>query len=98
MNRPRRPDHILPADGLIVQRDIPFDIPGKQEHVLLYLADGPPQFSLVDLPDIHAVDQDLPLLDVKIPADQIQDGGFARSGGAHKGHLLSGMNHKTHIF
>ncbi len=43
------------------------------------------------------VDEDLPLLDVKIPADQVLDGGLARAGRADKGHPLAGLHGKGHV-
>ena len=42
------------------------DVSCKDEHVLLHLTDRLPQGILVDLPDVHAVDQDLPALDIII--------------------------------
>ena len=50
-----------------------------------------------ELADVDAVDEDLPLLDVVVPADQIEDRGLAGAGSAHEGHLLTGVDGKAHI-
>ena len=45
----------------------------------------------LDVLDIDAVDKDLALLNVVVPADQAENGGFAGACGAHKGHGLLGV-------
>ena len=53
--------------------------------------DGPRDFNLFD---IHAVNEDLPPLNVIIAADQAEDRGLAGAGGTHKCHRLPGRNMK----
>ena len=83
---------LLIADALGAQDDVAADIAGEQEHILQHLAEVPAQGGDFDLFDIDAVDEDLALLDVVVPADQGQDRGLAGAGGAHKGHGLSGFH------
>ena len=88
---------LLIGDALLVQPDIALHIAGEQEHILQHLPHAGAQICQPDLPHIHAVDEDLALLNVEIPADQALDGGLSRAGGAHKGHALAGLHLEGHI-
>ena len=46
----------------------------------------------LNVPDINAIDQNLPLLDIIVPADQAQDGGLSGTGSPNKGHGLLGIH------
>ena len=52
----------------------------------------PAQGGDLDLADVDAVDQDLPLLDIVVPADQGEDCRLAGSGRADKCHGLPRRN------
>ena len=97
MHRPGRRADFLFGDGGIAQGDVALNISGKKEHVLLYLPDGPSQHVRVNIPDVHTVDQDFPLLNIIIASDQIQDGGFSCSCGSYKGRFLTGTDHEAHV-
>ena len=81
----------------VAQGNISLDIPGKQKYILLHLSDCPSEFMNVNLSDIHAVYEDLTLLNVKIPADQIQHRGLSRARCAHKRRLFARFYDKAHI-
>ena len=87
----------LIRDILIAQADVAADVPGEDEHVLLDLSDGPADLVPAEVFDVDAVNEDLALLDVVIPADEVQNGALARAGGAHEGHLLSRLNDEAHV-
>ena len=89
--------HSLVGNGGVVQPDIALDVTGEQEHILQHLTDVLPQVGDPDLPNVHAVDQNLTLLDVVIPADQVLDGGLTGTGGTNKGHTLTGLDLKGHV-
>ncbi len=97
MYRPRCTNHILTADGFIVKVNITLNISRKQKHILLYLSDGTAQLCLIYLFDIDAVNQYLSFLNIKISANQIQNGSFSCSGGAHKSNLFARADDKAHI-
>ena len=46
----------------------------------------------LNVPDINAIDQNLPLLDIIVPADQAQDGGLSGTGSPNEGHGLLGIH------
>ena len=72
-------------------------IPGKEKHVLLYLAHGPAYLVRVHIPDVNAVDGDTALLYVIVSSDEIENRTFSGAGGPHKGNGLSWLNDKAHI-
>jgi len=72
------------GDALFPQDDVGADGTREQEHVLQHLAEVPAQRGDLDLADVDAVDQDLALLELVVPADQGEDGALAGAGGAHK--------------
>ena len=74
------------------QDDVAADGARKQEHILQHLPKVAADAGDLDLADVHPVDQDLPPLELVIAADQREDGGLARAGGAHKGHRLAGLD------
>ena len=80
------------GDALFPQNDVGADGAGEQEHILQHLAEVPAQGGDLDLADVDAVDQDLALLELVVPADQGEDGALAGAGGAHKGHGLAGIH------
>ena len=49
----------------------------EQEHILEHLAEVAPDAGNLDLSDVNAVDQDLALLELIVPADQGENGGLA---------------------
>ena len=89
--------HSLVGNGGVVQPDIALDVTGKQEHILQHLTDVLPQVGDLDLANVHAVDQNLALLDVVIPADQVLDGGLTGTGGTNEGHTLTGLDLEGHV-
>ena len=54
-----------------------------------------PQVLFADVPDIQAVIGDGASLYLIETVDQVDNGGFSRSGGAHKGNFLSGLGVET---
>ena len=68
--------------------DIVGDGPGKQVGILDYHGKGTPQVILFDVPDINAVVGNCPAVNLIKPVDQIDNGGFSRTGRSHKGDLL----------
>ena len=93
----RRSLHVLSGNVLIVQPDIFLHIPLKDEHILLHLADGPPQLFLGKPADVHPVHIDVSLLNIIVSSDQIQYGRLPGSGGSHKGHALARLYDEGHI-
>ena len=62
---------LLPKENIAPYRT------GEKEDILKHLTKMFPQGSDLDLPDIHAVDEDLSLLELIIPADQRKDRGLS---------------------
>ena len=83
--------HLFVRNSREVQKDIAADGAGEQEHILEHLTEVPPQRGNGDGADVPAVNENLTLLNVVVAADKGQNGGFARAGGADKGHGLMGL-------
>ena len=74
------------------QNNVAADVSREQEHILKHLAEMTAQRGNLDVSDVDAVNQDLALLDIVIPANQVQNGGFSGTGRTHKGHGLFGVH------
>ena len=61
----------LVGDRLLPQTDVALDVAGEDKYVLLDLSDGPADLVPAEVLDVDAVDEDLALLDVVIPADEV---------------------------
>ncbi len=83
-------------DPLQPQQDIGADGAREQEHVLQHLPEVAAQGGNTVATDVPPVNEDLTLLDVVIAADQGQDGGLSRTGGADEGHGLSRLHLEGH--
>ena len=88
---------LLIGDLFISQTNVAGNITGKDKYVLLHLSNGTADLIPGHVTDIHAVNEDLALLDVVVAADQIQNGGLARTSGTYKSHTLTGLNGKAYI-
>ena len=76
----------LPVGGLqIPVGDVLPDGAGKQEHILGYDADVPPEGGPGHVPDVHAVDGDPACVHVVEAGDQVAQGGLAPAAGPHQG-------------
>ncbi len=93
-----RPPDILRRNSFIIQGNIAADIPRKDEHILLYLSDRAAQHIRADLTDTDTVYQDLPFLNIIIPPDQVQDGGFSSPGFTDKCDFFARLNDKADVF
>ena len=62
---------ILQRDIFIAKCEIALDVSGKEEYVLLYLPDRSPEHIGVNVFNIYAVNEDTPLLNIKVSSDQI---------------------------
>ncbi len=82
--------HFFIGNIVFLQKDVAADGAGEEEHILQHLAEMTAQRGDLDLLDVDAVDQDLTLLDVVVPADQGKNGGLAGAGGADEGNGLPG--------
>ena len=70
---------------------------GKQAGVLQDDAQGAAKAGFLNFVDVDAVIADLAVLDVVEAVDEIGDGGFSRTGAAHKGDLLSRRGKELYI-
>ena len=70
---------------------------GEQVHVLQHYAQASAQVGLADLVDVDAVVADLAVGDVVEAVDEVGDGRFACTGGAHEGDLLTGFGKDAHV-
>ena len=79
---------LIVRDALFPQDDVAADGAREEEHILQHLAEVTAERGDLDLPDVDAVNEDLALLELVVPADERKDGALARAGGADKGHRL----------
>ena len=62
--------HLVVADFGIAECDIAANRPRKQEHVLKHLPEAAAKRRKLDFPNVDAVNQDLPLLNIVVAANQ----------------------------
>ena len=90
-------------DALIVRgiqtavADVVHHRAGEQVDVLQHHSQRTTQVVLVDLVHVDAVVADLAVGDVVKAVDQVGDGGLARAGRTHKGHLLARLGVHAHV-
>ncbi len=87
----------LVAGILIGIAQVALDRAREQDALLRDVADLVAQVVLGDLADIDAVHQDRAIGDIVEARDQVDDGGFARAGGADEGGGLAGLGGKADI-
>ena len=88
----RRLHHFIPRGILPAVSDIFIDRAGKKINVLLYHTDILPQ-ALNRIPmDIFPVQQNLPLVNIIKPGNQIAQRRLSATGRTHNGNLLALMN------
>ena len=86
--------HLIVGDRFVSQYDIASYRSRKEEYVLQHLPEMTAQRGDFDVSDIHAVDEDLALLNLVVPTDQRKNGCLARAGGTDEGNGLLGMDMK----
>ena len=84
-------DTLLVGSLQVAIADILHNCAGEEDGILEHDAQGPAQVALADLADVDAVVADLAVGDVVKAVEEVGDGGFARAGGPHEGHLLAGL-------
>src|SRR3989441_717231 len=85
------------ADRGVVQPDVRRDRAREDERVLEHHADVPAHVALPQLTDVHAVEEDAPLLDVVEARDEADDRGLPRPGRADDGHALARGDREVHV-
>ena len=90
------PDFFL-GEVFFPEGDVAPDRAGEQEHILQHLTEMAAEGGNLNLPDVCAVNENLTLLDVIIPADEGENGGLAGAGCAHEGNGLLGRDLEGHI-
>ena len=90
-------DHFLIDRVQASVADIVFDGPGEEMRVLQDHGKRPAEVLFFDSLDVNAVICDPALADVIEAVQEIGDGGFPGSGGAHQGNFLSGAGIEADI-
>ena len=75
---------LLIGNPLLTENNVATDRSREQEDILQHLAEFFPQGIDLDLSDVDAVDQNLTLLELVVPADQGKNRRFSGTGGTHK--------------
>ena len=75
---------LLIGNPLLAENNVATDRSREQEDILQHLAEFFPQGIDLDLSDVDAVDQNLTLLELVVPADQGKNRRFSGTGGTHK--------------
>ena len=75
----------LVVHAFLAKKDVAADSAREKEHVLKHLTEVTAERGYLDAADIDAVDKDLTLLNIIVAANQGQNGGLTRSGGANEG-------------
>ena len=81
--------HDLLVGDVVAEHDIASDGAREEEHVLEHLPEMTAERRDLDVPDVDAVDEDAPLLNVVIAADEREDGRFSRARRAHERHRIA---------
>ena len=92
-----RGDHLFVGGIQLAVADVVGDGSGEQVGILQDDPQGAAQGVLFNQPDIDSVVGDGARLDFIKPVDQVGDGGFARTGGTHKGDFLAGFGKQADV-
>ena len=88
----RRLAHLRQRDRFVAQADVLFDRAGEDERILQHETDVPPHALLPRLRDVHAIEQDAPLLDVVEAQEQVDQAGLAGARRPDERHPLARLD------
>ena len=92
----RRDHRLVPRPGIAIE-DIGPDRAMQQRAVLTDHADRAAQRGLRHLGHVLPVDQDLALLGIAEPQQQVHEAGFTRARAADQAHLLARLDGQVHM-